>query len=204
MYLCSKLSTEGIPMLKYLALVMILLFAPESIAQTATEETKQVESDSLSPEDLSEFMERMQFIIAQMDDDKVHFSGLDTLRVGVFLDEDKANVLSEAEVRTKFEATLRKYRVPVDSDFWSFPYVALRISSVGGESAYDLIAFLVAVELRDQIVYSRGDQQHQTDGVIWRYSMLGASGNRSLARGNYLQAIEQLADEVANLYLSAN
>ena len=208
-------------MVKFLAMSIFLMFASEGMARDPSDELELVETDSLSRESiierleqmredtligesLAEILDEMQFLLSQFGEDKEFFSGMDTLRVGVFWDEEAENILSEDQAQTKFEATLRKYRLPVASGSWPLPCIALRLNSVGGESIYDLFVFSIAVELRDRVIYSRGERQNQTTGTIWRSAMIGSAGNQTNARELILQSIEQLADEVANLYLSAN
>ena len=133
-------------------------------------------------------------------DEKTCFSGLDSMEVEISMTEDAKDILSEQRAKDKFELTLRRHGVPL-SDF-SNPYLWLSINALWDESK-TWSTYGISVKLSEALIFQRNNKPHRRIVIVWQSGGHGYAGSR-VAREALLDAIEEKAEEVANLYLSAN
>ena len=137
---------------------------------------------------------------ANLADDKMCFSGLDSVKVVVVMNEDAKDIFSEQRTKDKFELTLRRHGVPL-SDL-SNPYLSLSFQALWNEDK-TLAAYVVELTLIELIIFYRNNKPHKRFVTLWQDMSYGYAGSK-VARQSALEAIEEKAERVANLYLSAN
>lgn len=149
--------------------------------------------------------------IAKSADEKTCFSGLNSMAVHVEMNEDAKDILSEQRVKDKFELTLRRHGVPLSdfsnpynllSDFSTNPYIFLNVESVWND-AKTIAIFNISVSLREPLIFYRGQKPYKHFVTLWGQYNYGSAGKR-VAKEAFLEFIEERAERVANLYLSAN
>ena len=133
-------------------------------------------------------------------DEKTCFSGLNSMGVSVVMNEDAKDILSEQRAKDRFELTLRRHGVPLSN--LSNPYLELRIEAVWNKEKI-LAAYVLGVELRESIIFYRNNKPHKRFVTLWESRSYGYAG-KDVAREACIEAIEEKAERVANLYLSAN
>ncbi len=138
--------------------------------------------------------------IALSADEKTCFSGLNSMEVSVIMNEDAKDILSEQRAKDKFELTLRRYGVPLANS--SNPYLLLSIEALWYEDKI-VATYVLGVELREAIIFYRNNKPHRHFVTLWKDSSYGYAG-KDVAREAFLRYIEEKAERVANLYLSAN
>lgn len=149
--------------------------------------------------------------IAKFADEQTCFSDLKSLEVRVGMNEGAKDILSEQRAKDKFELTLRRYGVPLSdfsnpynllSDFSTNPYILLNIEALWND--YKTIAtFNISVSLREPLIFYRGQKPYKHFVTLWGQYNYGSAGKR-FAKEAFLELIEERAERVANLYLSAN
>ena len=137
---------------------------------------------------------------AEFADEKMCFSGLDSIRVSVGMNEDAEDILSEQRAKDKFELILRQSGVPLSES--ANPYLSLSIEALWNEEK-TFAAFTIGVSLMEPLVFYRGNEPHRRYVPLWEDRTYGYAG-RNVAREGFLGYIEEKAERVANLYLSAN
>lgn len=137
---------------------------------------------------------------ADLADDKMCFSGLDSVKVVVVMNEDAKDIFPEQRTKDKFELTLRRHGVPL-SDL-SNPYLSLSFQALWNEDK-TLAAYVVELTLIELIIFHRNNKPHKRFVTLWQDMSYGYAGSK-VARQSALEAIEEKAERVANLYLSAN
>ena len=138
--------------------------------------------------------------MALIADEKTCFSGLGSIEVSVAMNENAKDILSEQRAKDKFELTLRRYGVPLSN--WSNPHLSLGIEALWNENKI-FVSYVLGVELRESIIFYRNNKPHKRFVTLWKYSSYGYAG-KDVAREAFLRYIEENAERVANLYLSAN
>ena len=133
-------------------------------------------------------------------DEKTCFSGLNSMEVSVVMNEDAKDILSEQRAKDKFELTLRRYGVPLSN--LSNPYLELRINALWNEDKI-FATYVLGVELRESIIFYRNNKPHKHFVTLWEAISYGYVG-KDVARESLLRYLEEKAERVANLYLSAN
>ena len=137
---------------------------------------------------------------ADFADEKTCFSGLDSMEVSVVMNEDSKDILSEQRTKDKFELTLRRYGVPLSDS--SNPYIVLSINVLWNEGKTIAIHY-IGVDLRETLIFYRNNKPHRRIVTLWESRRQGRVG-KNLAKEAFLESIEEEAERVANLYLSAN
>lgn len=165
------------------------------------EVVKRVEVPAEIPAHYEEAWERqIAESIALIANEKTCFSGLNSIEVHVTMNEDAKDILSEQRAKDKFELTLRRYGVPLSN--WSNPHLSLGIEALWNENKI-FVSYVLGVELRESIIFYRNNKPHKRFVTLWKYSSYGYAG-KDVAREGFLGYIEEKAERVANLYLSAN
>ena len=137
---------------------------------------------------------------ANLADDKMCFSGLDSVKVVVAMNEDAKDILSEQRTKDKFELTLRRHGVPLSDS--SNPYLLFSFEALWNEDK-TLAAYIFELSLRQPLIFYRNNTPYRRVVSLWENLSYGYSGSK-VARQSALEAIEEKAERVANLYLSAN
>ena len=138
--------------------------------------------------------------IALSADEKTCFSGLNSMEVRVVINEDAKDILSEQRAKDKFELTLRRHGVPL-SDF-SNPYILLGVEAVWNNDKI-IAAYIISVSLIEPLIFYRNQKPYKRFVTLWEQSSYGLAG-KTIAKETFLESIEEKAERVANLYLSAN
>ena len=139
-------------------------------------------------------------VAADFSDEKTCFSGLDSIEVSVGMDEEAEDILSNQRAKDKFELTLRRYRVPLSDS--SNPYLSLSVDALWNEDK-TRTTYVIRVGLVESLVFWRNKKPHKRFVTLWEHSSFGYAG-KNVAREGFLKNIEEQAERVANLYLSAN
>ena len=137
---------------------------------------------------------------ADLADEKTCFTGLDSIEVSVAMNEGAEDILSERRAKDKFELTLRRHDVPL-SDV-SEPYLSLSIDVIWND-ANTIAIFHIQAALRERVLIYRNHKPYRRYVSVWKTASYGRVGKNS-ARESFLNTIEEHAERVANLYLSAN
>lgn len=138
--------------------------------------------------------------IAKSADDKTCFLGLNSLEVRVGMNEDAKDILSEQRVKDKFELTLRQYGVPLSDS--SSPFIFFTLQAFW-KDAKTIATFKISVSLIESLVFYRNNKPYKRLVVLWEDGSIGHVG-KNFAKETFLEFIEERAERVANLYLSAN
>ncbi len=133
-------------------------------------------------------------------DEKTCFSGLGSMAVRVAMNEAAEDILSKQRAKDKFELTLRRYSVPLAD--YSSPYLLLSIDALWNEEKI-FATYVLGVELTQAIIFYRNNKPHKRLVPLWEHRSYGYAG-KDVAREGFLRYIEEHAERVANLYLSAN
>ena len=134
-------------------------------------------------------------------DEKTCFSGLNSIEVHVTMNENAEEIFSKQRAKDKFELTLRRYGVPL-ANFANPYYLLLSIDALWNEDKI-FASYVLGVELREPIIFYRDNKPHRSFVTLWKDSSYGYAG-KDVAREAFLRYIEEKAERVANLYLSAN
>ena len=139
-------------------------------------------------------------------DDKRCFAGIESVEVVVMVVEDATDVLSEQTARDKFELMLRKHGVPLSkedsSSFCSDLCLILSVSA-GWDEKERFFFYILTASLHEPLVFYRNEKPHKRLVQLWEDVSYGVAG-RKVARRVFIESIEEKAEQVANLYLSAN
>ena len=138
--------------------------------------------------------------IAKFADEQTCFSDLKSLEVRVGMNEGAKDILSEQRAKDKFELTLRRYGVPLSN--WSNPHLLLGIEALWNEEKR-FVAFTINVSLKEPLIFYRNQKPYTRFIKPWEEIVYGYAG-KDVARESFLRYIEEQAERVANLYLSAN
>lgn len=123
------------------------------------------------------------------------------MEVHVTINEDAEDILSTQRAKDKFELTLRRHGVPLANSANPY-YLVLIIDALWNEDKI-VASYVLGVELWESIIFYRDNKPHKRFVTLWRDSSYGYAG-KDVARENFLRYIEEKAERVANLYLSAN
>ena len=133
-------------------------------------------------------------------DEKTLFMQLNNLSVTVALDEEVGDIISEQRAKDKFELTLRRHGVPLAEP--AVNYLLLDIDAFWNESN-TIATWTISVGLLERFEFFRSGKPYWCFAQIWESRSFGTVG-KNLARESLLREIEEKAERVANLYLSAN
>lgn len=162
---------------------------------------KKVEIPAEIPERYVIAWERLRaMVLASIADEKMCFLGLDSVEVSVSISEAAEDILSERRAKDTFELTLRRNGVPLSDR--SSPILSLSIDVFWNDSN-TIAIFYIEAALIERVYIYRNSKPFQRSVAVWETSSYGSVG-RNLARDSLLNAIEEKAERVANLYLSAN
>ena len=139
-------------------------------------------------------------LAAPIADEETCFSGLDNMEVRVVISEDAKDILSEQRAKDKFELTLRRHGVPLSDS--SNPYIVLSINVLWNERN-TIAIHSIAVDLIETLIFYRNQKPYKRLVTLWSDGSYGMVG-KTFAKEAYLELIEENAERVANLYLSAN
>lgn len=139
---------------------------------------------------------------ADFADDKTCFSGIDSIKVVVGMNEDAKDILSEQRAKDKFELMLRRYGVPL-SDSSNPPYLLLINFEALWNKDKTLAVYIVELSLGQSLIFYRNNTPYRRVVRLWSNLSYGYAGSKVVRQGA-LEAIEEKAERVANLYLSAN
>lgn len=186
------------PTLFLVLLVCVLLVGS---ASPESEEKKQSEAaDWLCERALKRWKAELY---AEIDnDDKICFKGIESLGVAVSLNDGALKVLSEQRARDKFELTLRSHGVPVSEVMTSGLNLVLSVEAIWDKKGLRS-AINVTVAITEPLIFYRDEKPHRRVVVVWESGSYGYAGS-TVAKETFLEAIEEKAEHVANLYLSAN
>ena len=183
---------------------------------------KKVEVPAEIPEEYKRALEKFRAEnSATTATDATIFSGMDSVNVRIFLNEDAKEIISEQRVRDKFELTLRGYDIPVFSldsasfftrllgfDLWrpsliNFTMEVGHIKSGYGDNIRTYI-YTTRLEFQEEVIFYRDEKPYRERVVLWKGGgYLGYAGKLVIEEA-LLEVTEEYAEKVANLYLSAN
>ena len=139
--------------------------------------------------------------------DATIFSGMDKLRVIVFLNEDAKEMLSEQRVRDKFELVLRGYGIPVLSldhiPFWASGVIYFDMQAIYRED-HKMGAYTIELSVFENVIFYRDGKPYEKRVILWDGGGSFGYAGRDKIKDALLSDIEQHAERVANLYLSVN
>ena len=136
------------------------------------------------------------------DDEKICFKGIDSVGVLVSIDDDIVKILSEQRARDRFELILRGHGVPVSETISSDLDLMLSVSAVWDKKER-FLSYTLSVTIYEPLIFYRDERPHKRFVALWQDLSFGHAG-RDVARRSFLASIEEKAERVANLYLSAN
>ena len=125
-------------------------------------------------------------------------AGLNSVNVAVLVSEDAKEAVSESEIRTEIELTLRRHQVPLDkTSICTFYY---EVDSVGDE----LVSYATHASLNTAVFSVKPDQSLvMGDQPIWLSGKYG-SVEPADAHDALISAAESDAEQFANDWLAAN
>jgi hypothetical protein len=127
-------------------------------------------------------------------------AGVKSVGVEVTLDDDVKKIISEEEIRTKFEITLRRSGVPIneESRFRLFVSQTARLRETG------LLIFSSQTEFAEAVILFRGESRMaEVITATWEKGAHGVVG-KDHARDTFIQAAEEGAEAFANTWLAKN
>lgn len=142
-------------------------------------------------------------LAAEIDnDEKMCFKDIDSVGVFVSMNEGALKVLSEQRVKDRFELTLRGYGVPVSETRSSDLDLTLSVKALWDKEQLRS-AYILYVAIYEPLIFYRGGKPYKRMAALWEDRSYGYAGSAVVKRA-FLEAIEEKAERVANLYLSAN
>jgi len=132
-------------------------------------------------------------------EDQVLF-GMDDVQVVYALSDAVKEVVSEDEVRAKFELTLRRNNVPINPK--SVNFVTVHVNGLWGANN-TILSDNIDVSVYEVQHLARGGQLHRAFVNVWSQGYYGLF-SKSYANKALLDKVEQEAELFANDYLSAN
>ena len=122
------------------------------------------------------------------------------VRVEVTLADRMKGVVTEDEIRTKFELALRRNGVPISTNSQSPVIIAIEGGPAEGTSFFYYSTQCVVFE--DHTVF-RGNALRLAKVRVWEEGYIGMAGTQKIQDGLF-GAVVDLAERFANDYLSAN
>jgi hypothetical protein len=132
-------------------------------------------------------------------DNQVLF-GIKDVQVICFLTDATKQCVSDDEVRTRFELTLRKNGVPVNPT--SKNYVQVIVEGLWDNNRWS-ITFSVRVRVLETQTLIRGGEAHKASVTVWEKSSYGFAGS-IVANSGLLHAVDEQGEIFANDFLAAN
>jgi hypothetical protein len=129
--------------------------------------------------------------------------GMKDVRVVYLLGDAVKQIVSEDDVRARFELTLRRNNVPINPT--SQNVVLVDTEGFWGEppTSENLFTHSVTIELEEKQTLLRGNQLHKALVTVWQNSHYGLVGKYN-ASNALLDTVEKEGDVFANDFLSAN
>lgn len=137
---------------------------------------------------------------ATVADDKTCFSDIDSLRIYIALDGAAKEIISNQRAKDKLQLTLRRHGVPLSDS--SGHALFFSINALRNPRTNQII-YQVDVSLYQSIIFYRKGTPYQRHVDLWEEDVFGYAGSL-VAEKTFLDIIEEKAERVANLYLSAN
>jgi hypothetical protein len=132
--------------------------------------------------------------------DKVLFR-MTNIAVQCFLNDDIKKYVSEDEVRSKFELTLRRNNVPIDSS--SPNVVSVSLDGFFTDQT-QLLSYMTGCRVFEIQWVSRGEEWHKALVTVWQKAESYGNVGRNRANAVLLGDVERFAELFANDFLSAN
>ena len=133
-------------------------------------------------------------------EEKIVLSGIDSLDVSVYLNEDAKGVINFDRVKNKFELLLRRYNMRVSDR-------AYRTIAIAVEGLWDknetFFVYTVTVRLNDSVRFTRQGKLYGRDVALWEQSSFGYAGKTVVEKALY-DVIEARGESFVNAYLAAN
>ncbi len=118
------------------------------------------------------------------------------------LDNATRQVLSDDEVKAKFELTLRRNNVPISPN--SANVIHLSVCGFFDTANQALLCYFITCNIDEQQVVLRGGECHQATVRIWMKGDSYGTVGRSKANEALLNEIEKRAEIFANDFLTSN
>jgi hypothetical protein len=132
-------------------------------------------------------------------------SGLKSVCPKIYVESKLGDFVTADDIRAKYELTLRKNGVPVDSDsanWLTFTIDGLWQEGIGGQEKVTC-SMHYSLYLSEMTRLYRNGSPKRTSVTTWSTGMVGYAG-RNKVREQSLQAAQELAEQFANAYLSQN
>ena len=113
--------------------------------------------------------------IAKFADEKMCFSGLNSMEVSVEMNEAAEDILSQQRAEDKFELTLRRYGVPLSKS--SNPYLVLRLNALWTDDK-TIAIFFFTVALRETLIFYRNHKPYKRFITLWEEGSYGRVGKK--------------------------
>ena len=131
--------------------------------------------------------------------------GVDSVAVSISLDDEAKAIVQEAEVRVKFEITLRRSGVKVDPKSnlrLDYNVQALKHTTTGATSYYESTTLWGYGWFRADWIRMEG-YNATSDSIFWSRGILGFAGSAKV-KEVLMTNVESSAEGFANDWLSAN
>lgn len=119
-------------------------------------------------------------------------------KVGVYVDDRIKDTVSDERVRNKFELTLRKSHINIDStavvDLWV-------VVDAKWDDNKTFAIYTVQLKASDRAMLERNGDMRDAKVTFYHQYFYGYAGKTKVAE-NVLDAVDQLAEEFANKYLA--
>ena len=154
--------------------------------------------------------------------DATVFSGVDSLDVRIFLNENAREIISEQRVRDKFELILRGYGIPVSNldsvslftkllgfNLWGSRFISLSMEVAYndmevGYSNVRMYVYTTQLRFDEVVIFYRDGKPYRRSAVLWDGGGSYGYAGKQVIEDVLLDNIKERAERVANLYLSAN
>jgi hypothetical protein len=124
------------------------------------------------------------------------------LRVEYYISDKAKSIISEDEVKAKFELLLRRNGVPINSD--SRQTITVGVEAMWSDERHLLANYNVTVAVKEQqFLFRNGEFKYDSLVTIWERQMNGNGGGYN-ANSGILECTEKLGELLANDFLSAN
>lgn len=134
--------------------------------------------------------------------DQVLF-GMKDVNIQYTLGDDIKRVVSEDEVKSKFELTLRRNNVPLNPKSINTVWVTVD-GFFGDATATQLIlTHSISVDVSEIRTLIRFREMHKATIIVWHQNFFGMVGKANANKG-LLDSVEKQAELFANDFLSAN
>jgi hypothetical protein len=129
---------------------------------------------------------------------------LDSVAVFITVNDDAKKVVSEDNVRTKFELILRKYGIKIDENAVASVEVTITGGSEDQAHGRVLFTYSATVELFQAVVVDRKTDLRRVVARLWNEGLVAwRTGDRGQVEGVILKNVEDLGERFANAYLAA-